>query len=439
MLSDRNHQLLTAYVDGELDERQRAEAERLLADSSEARDQLARLEQDAHLLRNLPSRKAHPDFARKVVAALESRGVHGTRRSNLAESPTYPAWTGLAAAAAVLLVVGISSYFFLSAYYRQDQDRNTLVKKGQDNKPDKIPQGPGPEQPQEPIVEKKPEPNKEPVVKAPLEKSPSDQENPPMTPKKDPAENDLAIPTPKPFKLEEVQVKLALSLPVHELDQEKARHRLREEMQPDKAYRLDLFAEGNGKAAERLQETLKAQGFQVFVDQLAQLRLKDRRLKGDYVLFTEDLKPEEWAKLLEKLGDDDKKAAAKKPADQQFSNVVVRDLTKPDHAELCELLGVDPLDGVAGKHPSGVDIRKELSEQTAEELAQALKGKGPPRPEPGKPVNFKPTDKVLVVLPYQPVRVKPANSRELKQFLDSRKARKAGTISVVIYLRDANG
>src|SRR5438270_13604626 len=104
MLSDRVCQLLTAYIDGELSPRQRQVIERLLERSAEARAMLQQLQEGAGILRALPRRAPGRDLAGPVLRSIAERRLHPARRAALSAQPAVPAWTGLAVAAAVLLV-----------------------------------------------------------------------------------------------------------------------------------------------------------------------------------------------------------------------------------------------------------------------------------------------------------------------------------------------
>ncbi len=79
MLTDHDLELLTGFVDGELQPRQREEALRLLHDSSEARSVLKDFQEAAHRMRQLPRRKLGGDFAGAVVLAIAERGLKPAR------------------------------------------------------------------------------------------------------------------------------------------------------------------------------------------------------------------------------------------------------------------------------------------------------------------------------------------------------------------------
>jgi hypothetical protein len=91
------------------------------------------------------------------------------------------------------------------------------------------------------------------------------------------------------------------------------------------------------------------------------------------------------------------------------------------------------------KTPLGVDIRQPIANGTVAQVSQSLAGQGTPRPEPGKPATSKPPERLALVVPYPPGRPKPGSSKEIKQFLDSRKECPPGTVQVFLVLRGING
>jgi hypothetical protein len=113
MLSDRDCELLTAYVDGQLSTRQRKAALRLLKRSPEARQMLKELRGDSDALIRLPPRKLAPDFNVRLTRLIVERGIKPG--GALPAARTIPTWLGMALAAAVLLAVGTASFLFFSS------------------------------------------------------------------------------------------------------------------------------------------------------------------------------------------------------------------------------------------------------------------------------------------------------------------------------------
>jgi hypothetical protein len=112
MLPDRQRELLTAFLDGQLSPRQHKAVLRLLHRSSEARDLLRQLQEDSHALRGLPRHSLPADFPFRVLRVAAERGLRpGMNRTPL-QPRRVPAWAGLATAAAVLLTVGTGTFLY---------------------------------------------------------------------------------------------------------------------------------------------------------------------------------------------------------------------------------------------------------------------------------------------------------------------------------------
>src|SRR5437660_6571839 len=110
MLSDRDSELLTAYLDGELSARQQKAVLRLLRRSPEARRLLQQLQRDATAVRRLPARKLAADFPLKVLRAIAAQGLEPAGARAPARPRGIPAWVGAAAAAAILLAVTAGTF-----------------------------------------------------------------------------------------------------------------------------------------------------------------------------------------------------------------------------------------------------------------------------------------------------------------------------------------
>jgi hypothetical protein len=451
MLPDRLSQLLTAYIDGEVSARQRKAIQHLLHQSAEARALLGQLQEDARQLRRLPRHRLEADFSGRVLLTISERRLHHGRRPPVSTPrPAFPAWVSLAVAASVLLMIGVGSYLYFEAA-QQYAEQMAAKKNAEENSPPEkeLPAGPSTavaKQPDQPTALKRPvdePPNPTANVAQSNPQPPSLPQGPLPEPLRQPrGSSTLAVPNSRIKELEEAPPPtVALSLPVRSLDRNESRQRLRKELRPDQGYRLELACLDKAKALDHLQGALKSHGIRLLMDQEAQVRLKNRRLKTDYALYTEGIFVEELAKILEHLGRIDKQAEAKKRGDGQFDQVLILSLTADDRKDLATLLGVDPLHPLPAKPkaPLGVDIRQPISTGTAAQVSQSLAGQGTPRPEPGKPVTVKLPERLALVVPYAPVRTKPTASKEIKQFLDGRKERQPGTVQMFLVLGSVNG
>ncbi|MCB9852953.1 MAG: hypothetical protein H6819_07645 [Phycisphaerales bacterium] len=103
-MSDRDEQLelLTAYLDGEVTDAERAEVESLLASDPAARRLFNELKQTSELVAGLPKSAVPGNFSDGVVARLEREALLGADRVQ-ARGWTFGNWSALAAS--ILLVV----------------------------------------------------------------------------------------------------------------------------------------------------------------------------------------------------------------------------------------------------------------------------------------------------------------------------------------------
>jgi hypothetical protein len=99
---------LAAYVDGELNPRQREQADRLLSQSAEARELLDLLQRDSGELQALPRRKLPKDYSRQLAKKL-------TTKNNKPAPRPFPYWLGGAVAAAVLFGVALATLLIFSS------------------------------------------------------------------------------------------------------------------------------------------------------------------------------------------------------------------------------------------------------------------------------------------------------------------------------------
>jgi hypothetical protein len=212
---------------------------------------------------------------------------------------------------------------------------------------------------------------------------------------------------------------------LRDLDQPALLTKIQRALKRDSAFRLEVFCRDSSKSLDRLKTAFKEQGISLQIDPEAQARLKLRGLPPCLALFVEDLTQEELVKILQKLGADDRAAAARNPKDGQFGDktTVIKAMNHKDRSELGKLLGVDPQKLQPARH---------VSDGTASQVADALSR---PRPDSGRPAAQPTARSALVVTYLTPAPGRPA-SKEVKQFLDGRKEPRPSTIQVFLVLQN---
>lgn len=423
MLSDRFLQLLTASVDGELSSRQRRQVDRLLRHSPEARQVLRRLQEDARRLHELPQPALPRDLSEPVLQIIADRRVVPVRPRTFQPRAGVPAWKGLVAAAAVLLVLGLASYLYFddSAPFTPGPVRSDNRASGD---PGTNPAGPFAQERDKtrtpgvtPTLRNPGNTDPTPPTPSPVEKDPEPVEEPkvpekPSEPEPDPKDSARPVLTDRGmelFKIETVELASPLVLPLTDLEMDATRQKLQTELGKSKTFRLELPVHDSIKAVERLQTASKAAGINLIVDQVAQGRLKKTPTpwKTNYVCYLETLTPADLTRLMQQLANVDRLAAAKKPAEDALDRLVVARMNGIDWRELSDLLGT---------------------------TIQPLAEQGGAKPDSAKPASkgMEHTGLLLTLPPIRPNR----NSAEIKRFLEVRKPAKPEAVRVLIVVRN---
>jgi hypothetical protein len=384
MLSERHSQLLTAYVDGELDARQRVVVEQLVAQSAQARDFLAKLEGDSKELKALPVRKAPDTLAELVLQGVQDTGpmsVVRPRPASPAVPPSaIPAWLGLVVAACVLVAVGVASFFAASGLLGDrsaSDDQSKIVENNDRPKPEKTPENPPPPQ---------------------------------LDPMLDTILAGAAEGYGQPVKFKDAGVRVVLS----EFKEEPIQKRLSNEISNNIGLWLDVPSANNVKAVDRVTEAFQKTGIKVVVEKTAGETLnkakKDTKVAAGkkFLLYTENLKPGELTKILESLGDPD-------PSRRAVEQLVIKGMTKDDRQELAKALNVD---------------EKKVDPKYMAELPTFIEGNIGKDGTKGK---TKTPDRYAVLLPYSGA---PGNSDEVKKFMRERLALNPGAHQVVVVIHD---
>jgi anti-sigma factor RsiW len=106
------YEKLSAYLDGEVTEAERAEVERLLARDPRAREILEGLSRTSRLVGRLDKVSAPPGFAEAVTARLEREALLGAGASRANGQPTGTPWRGAVGVAAGLAMLCTAGWLF---------------------------------------------------------------------------------------------------------------------------------------------------------------------------------------------------------------------------------------------------------------------------------------------------------------------------------------
>jgi len=434
MLAASELELLTGYVDGELSARDRRRADRLLRSNPEARELLARLQADAQALRQLPRLPIPIDLRQRVQTALARQQPKSPTLRFPAPRRRVPlnSWISLGAAAAMLFLVGLVS-FFLHTPFESDETAT----------PHRLAQV-APEHPSAssvrpllPLARPARQPNS--II---AQNTPQSAPVPSQVNLEESLDEDARLPELLPMPLEEVQgpvltsgdrekpaalerveVDLPTILRLHQLDRS-AVEQLGNRLRQGTAFRIELLAHDAAGGLERLRAALAQIKIQPILHPLAAARLARPTWRTDFAVFVENLKPTDVIAVLQAVG-----SADRKPEPRFEGTLLVKLASLWDRRELRYLIGLDPIQvrpAPAIPVTEGVDIRRPLSDITTQQVTNALDGKGVPRPGTH-------TGNCAYVAPLGLPRGNPA---ELKRFLDSRRPPQPGTIQIMLVVRN---
>ncbi|MCI0684098.1 MAG: hypothetical protein L0Y71_18470 [Gemmataceae bacterium] len=370
MLSERALQLLTAYVDGELSSRQRKLVMRLLHKSAEARQFLKDLQQDQRRLHELPVRKLDTAFAAEVVRAIEIQPA--------APTPTtvplrrWPAWTRYAVAAAVLLA--LSAGLWLSN--RQPTPVDLIIA---DNKK--------PAPPEQKV------PGKHDALVASVVEG---------------AASGFLEPVPP--------ARAGMKLDFDELAKTQWHEHIVGGMAKQQAVHLDVAVTNQRQAVRRLETVLQNKGIRVVVDPPARAKLGAVHPRTEFVIYAENIRPDELAAMLYELGTDER-------ARTSIEALTLSAVTEDDRKQLSGLLGIkaeELRDPPVQQQPLGTFIPKK---DKAPATAQA------------NPVRAGAEARVAMVLAN--ASRTGALSSELKYFLHQRRQLQPGALQVIVIVHQA--
>jgi hypothetical protein len=324
MLSDQVTQLLTAFVDGELSQRQRKAVMRVLHKSSEARAMLRQLQENVHRIKRLPRHKVKPSLVDAVMQAIAEEKAQPKQPAAPSKVRRRRWLPYVSAAMAACLLVGVVGIFAWQAFKDRDDQKGeggTLVK-GQDKKPRKPTPDPGPAPP-------KPNPLLAQIVEGTFDgfaKSPV-PDGPLIT-------ATFAELKPNKGKLADL---------AREIDRNPALH-------------FDITVKNNSQAMDRLKEVLKDRGITLVTDQSAAKSLSGKnQAKVEYLVYAENLSADELTKLMSELSQSYviSGKSNQRNAESPYKNMSMKRIGRHEKQKVAKLLGVDP----ATLEPKGKDTK----------------------------------------------------------------------------------
>jgi hypothetical protein len=259
MLPDQLMQLLTAFVDGELSQRQRKAVMRLLHRSSEAREMLRQLQENVHKLKQLPRRKVEPSLVDDVMQAI---ALQLAQPAPLPRKAAHRRWLPyVAASIAAGLLISALGILYWKTMGDRDPEKEIVI-----NPPTKIP--PPTPQPRNP----------NPILAENIMKG---------------AVSEFIKPVP---------IDLAYKANFGDLVEGGTETLNFEQLvSRDKAVELDIIVEWNSEALHRLNEVLRHSKISLVIDKSAIKPLNHKRVQ--YLVYAENLRADEVSKLMGKLGE----------------------------------------------------------------------------------------------------------------------------------------
>jgi hypothetical protein len=300
MLTDRVTELLTAYVDGELGQRQRKAALRLLHRSSEARTLLRELQENAHRIKQLPRRKLQASLVNDVLQAIADRPM-------LPEQPVQPqvtrSWVKpyLAVSLAASVLIGAAGFI----YWQSRESTDMLA----ENKPAENP------------TEQRPTPQP-----APGKVNPTPSE-----------------PAPKLVQgvTQPVQAKPPFVATFRDLNKDPDKAiKLIDRLQSDKIVQLDITVKNTATAIDRLKNAFLDHGVKIVIDPDVLKALQEKDQKSlEYLVYAENLSADDVAKMLQELGMADTRG--KKGTASPYKQLALSFVPKPQKTLILTMLGIN--------------------------------------------------------------------------------------------------
>ena len=429
MLPEQLRLLIAAHAGGDLSPRRQRAAVRLLQHSAEARNLLRQLQNDATRLRSLPSVPVPDGLADQVIARLPPAKIAVTVPLPAGRSDPMRARLSriVSAAAVVSAAASIGLFWYLTRPVEEERPGPSVAQRAAATTRPQIPPAADLTARATDVASEPVEPSPAAVATAPEPARPGDPS--PALPTSPPPD---VLTAPSRASLQPIEVvpgRLSVPFSLRGLSGEEPFVRLKQELSRDAGHRADLFCREPWRLSERLTACCRDLGLRLIVDAHAQEGQR-RRVRQQYLLFSDDLTADEWAVLFHNLGHADRRAEEKIPGDGVFDHLVIAALTPADHKELLNHVGADLLAPPTRPAPAGmgIDVRRPVSSSTADRVVEVLE-KNEPK------VATKAVPRTVLMISHHPLRSAPLASKEVQAYLDNRPAQKTGNVALMVVVK----
>lgn len=427
--------LLTSYVDGELNASMQGELNALLRNSSEARELLRLLKQDALMIRNQVPMECSYELTQKILSKIKVRSLsrigHLNKRDDLMMRP----WFSLVAVAAILAVTSFISFYAVNAFLGVQANDLEKAKQSlslsQNNETRKLPAylnafENSEKTDQIAMLEKQN------VLPVSPELNKSDEKSVKINPL---LETDkvlfatgtkgkelLAAPANESFNLIRVDAPLPWVLRKKEVSGEVSGKMLAKVVNNETRLKIELSCKDNAAAFAQLKINLSKMGYFVYSDVNTLMRFKNKNDKSpvNYMVYLENANANDLARLLGQEKPALSKEAAKVAATTSFwEALVLSKISTNDRKTMKSVLGFEPAD--QGGSFTNATPPNETPESAKGDTLQSLK-----------------KNKSSALAVSFPAAQNLVNSAEVKQYLEATKSSNLNGIKVLIVLRTDN-
>ena len=307
MLSEQEIQLLTSYVDGELNQRQRNAATRLMNKSSEARALVKELQENAHKVKMLPKHKVEPSLVDEIVKAIEESKAQPKQPAPPLRRVWLPYLTASLAAAILIAVIG---FLYWQSIPVSDFGTKDIA-----------------------ATDKVIEPKLDPKFDPKIEQTPPWKPNPLLAQITEDTFGGFGAPVPidKVFTAsfrEFQKAGVMASQFTHELNREKS-------------VNVDVTVKSNKDALLRLRTILAERGINLIADPATNKASDDKKV--EYLVYAESLTSDEVTRLMSELSQSYVVGMknSQKTVLSPYNHMTLKPTAKDDRQQLAKALGVE--------------------------------------------------------------------------------------------------